>query len=156
MKNQKCWSTKITKNKAIEVETYQKEVEEDNRIKTWQLTLKRMERVSHGGLSIVFEGPVRFFEIRYYDIRHWNKEEGRWMKFGEEWEKYLKERKKEESLETVIDYVNKWISRNNLEEKLYDMYGAEEIEEVISDVSKSNKFDVILDVFFALLQKKNK
>lgn len=87
-------------------------------------------------------------------MRHWDKDEERWLEPGEEWERSLRETAERASLEQALERINKWVKRNDLENFLNEKYETPDIQEIVSDVSEDSKLDAALDLFYALLQRK--
>lgn len=73
-KNCRCWSKKITKHKAWELQTYR-----TNTIIEFELELSH--RRDHAGFRIGFGFFSFNITFQIYDTRHWDYENGRWERY---------------------------------------------------------------------------
>lgn len=154
MKDQKVWYTKLWGNKAVELESYKRDNNGGDRIKKWDLEFTRKERISHAGFEISLETPEKTYNFNFYDTRHWDKEEERWIEPVEEWERYFRQRAEEESLEKALERMNNWIERKRMVYYLEDRYNTNDIRDIVEDVPESSRLDVALDLFYVLFQRR--
>ena len=70
------WDTKLTKNKAVEIEVYR-----SNTVVEFETRLRHRE--DHAGLTVGLGLLIYTLRAQFYDTRHWNYEKKAWQVYEE-------------------------------------------------------------------------
>lgn len=83
MKNHwvKVWNVPWTW-KAIELEAYDTEKDGSEKISSWIAEVRSKREMDHAGIEIELRGIERTYGLRFYDQRHWDRENNRWKEYN--------------------------------------------------------------------------
>ncbi len=125
----------LNTNKAFEFEVFDKQKNEDKKIKRWDLSFLKKKRMDHAGFDVEIETPCKSYRFSFYDLRHWNREESRFHEKGESIIDYLKNTSNDEHKEK---YLDSWLDRYNLREELEKEFGSRSLYKVLDKTEKEN------------------
>lgn len=141
-------------NKAIEFQKFHNKEEyrsdSESGANSYCLTFTRRKKIDHAGFRFEFETPESNYLFSFYDLRHWNSDEERWYKKGEQIKQYL---------ESVSDdnhrtkYLDKWIDRFNVRQEMKNEFAHTSLYTVLDDLREQNVKNPQLKVFEQLFPK---
>lgn len=75
--------------KGVEFQIDATDSSDTDRIKLYRIDIIRRKQMDHAGTELEIRGPERTYMLKFYDSRHWNREEERWKQY--EWDEEKKE-----------------------------------------------------------------
>lgn len=145
--------------KAIEFEVFEKEEEKnkedredgDWQIDKWDLSFRTKKNMDHGGFDLEFSSLDSEYLFSFYDTRHWNSEEGRYYKKGEQIHEFLKT---SESEDYKTKWLRDWIENYELKDDLKSEFGKNSLNEVLNEINRENPHLVVFRKLFPKLEEK--